>query len=133
MSVILFLWLSRINDYQFKVFQYYFSTCFYWLKMHFLDHVLECPIWQPLKTVQLRQLFAILKMAAELRNFYSAARHPCVEVSDLYTLERKRMLWSGSQIESNGSYSAHFRTLKTFCLATISYVVSRAFLIFIMQ
>ena len=49
--------------------------------MHYLDHLLECPIGPSLKVVQLRRLFDWINMAAVLPQFFGAARHPCVEVS----------------------------------------------------
>ena len=49
--------------------------------MHYLDHILECPIGPSLKVVQLRRLFDWTNMAAALHQFFGAARHPCFEVS----------------------------------------------------
>ena len=49
--------------------------------MHYLDHILECPIGPSLKVVQLRRLFDWTNMAAALPQFFGAARHPCFEVS----------------------------------------------------
>ena len=51
--------------------------------MYYLDHLLECPIGPSLKIVQLRRLFDWANMAAALPQFFGAARHPCVEVSDI--------------------------------------------------
>ena len=59
----------------------FFFTCFLLLKMHYLDHILECPIGPSLKVVQLRRLFDWTNMAAALLQFFGAARHPCFEVS----------------------------------------------------
>ena len=59
----------------------FFFTCFLLLKMHHLDHILECPIGPSLKVVQLRRLFDWTNMAAALLQFFGAARHPCFEVS----------------------------------------------------
>ena len=53
--------------------------------MHYLDHILECPIGPSLKVVQLRRLFDWINMAAALHQFFGAARHPCFEVSDVGT------------------------------------------------
>ena len=50
--------------------------------MHYLGHILECPIGPSLKVVQLRRLFDWTNMAAALPQFFGAARHPCFEVSD---------------------------------------------------
>ena len=61
----------------------FFFTCFLLLKMHYLDHILECPIGPSLKVVQLRQLFDWTNMAAALPQFFGAARHPCFEVSGI--------------------------------------------------
>ena len=66
----------------------FFFTCFLLLKMHYLDHILECPIGPSLKVVQLRRLFDWTNMAAALHQFFGAARHPCFEVSALYTVYR---------------------------------------------
>ena len=55
----------------------FFFTCFLLLKMHYLDHILECPIGPSLKVVQLRRLFDWTNMAAALPQFFGAARHPC--------------------------------------------------------
>ena len=60
----------------------FFFTCFLLLKMHYLDHILECPIGPSLKVVQLRRLFDWSNMAAALPQFFGAASHPCFEVSD---------------------------------------------------
>ena len=49
--------------------------------MHYLDHLLECPIGPSLKVLQLRRLFDWTNMAAALPQFFGAARHPCFEVS----------------------------------------------------
>ena len=49
--------------------------------MHYLDHILECPIGPSLKVVQLRRLFDWTNMAAALPQFFGAASHPCIEVS----------------------------------------------------
>ena len=51
--------------------------------MHYLDHLLECPIGPSLKVLQLRRLFDWTNMAAALPQFFGAARHPCFEVSGL--------------------------------------------------
>ena len=51
--------------------------------MHYLDHILECPIGPSLNVVQLRRLFDWTNMAAALPQFFGAARHPCFEVSGL--------------------------------------------------
>ena len=51
------------------------------LKMHYLDHILECPIGPSLKVVQLRRLFDWTNMAVALPQFFGAASHPCFEVS----------------------------------------------------
>ena len=59
----------------------FFFTCFLLLKMHCLDHILECPIGTSLKVVQLIRLFDWTNMAAALPQFFGAARHPCIEVS----------------------------------------------------
>ena len=59
----------------------FFFTCFLLWKMHYLDHILECPIGPSLKVVQLRRLFDWTNMAAALPQFFGAARHPCFEVS----------------------------------------------------
>ena len=59
----------------------FFFTCFLLFKMHYLDHILECPIGPSLKVVQLRRLFDWTNMAAALPQFFGAARHPCFEVS----------------------------------------------------
>ena len=59
----------------------FFFTCFLLLKMHYLDHILECPIGPSLKIVQLRRLFDWTNMAAALPQFFGAARHSCFEVS----------------------------------------------------
>ena len=61
----------------------FFFTCFILLKIHYLDHILECPIGPSLKVVQLRRLFDWTNMAAALHQFFGAARHPCFEVSGL--------------------------------------------------
>ena len=61
----------------------FFFTCFLLLKMHYLDHILECPIGPSLKVVQLRRLFDWTNMAAALHQFFGAARHSCFEVSVL--------------------------------------------------
>ena len=87
---VLFIYFVHINKMLFiesvifllYYFLKYFSTCFYWLKCIILDHLIELK-GQPLKVVQLRRLFAIPKMAAELSQFFDAARHPCVEDSDI--------------------------------------------------
>ena len=47
----------------------FFFTCFLLLKMHYLDHILECPIGPSLKVVQLRRLFDWTNMAADLPQF----------------------------------------------------------------
>ena len=47
----------------------FFFTCFLLLKMHYLDHILECPIWPSLKVVQLRRLFDWTNMATALPQF----------------------------------------------------------------
>ena len=47
----------------------FFFTCFLLLKMHYLDHILECPIGPSLKIVQLRRLFDWTNMAAALLHF----------------------------------------------------------------
>ena len=62
----------------------FFFTCFLLLKMHYLDHILECPIGPSLKVVQLRRLFDWTNMAAALPQFFGAASNPCFEVSGLY-------------------------------------------------
>ena len=59
----------------------FFFTCFLLSKMHYLDHILECPIGPSLKVVQLRRLFDWTNMAAALPQFFGPARHPCFEVS----------------------------------------------------
>ena len=61
----------------------FFFTCFFFffeLKMHYLDHLLECPIGPSLKVVQLRWLFDWTNIAAALPQFFGAARQPYVEV-----------------------------------------------------
>ena len=54
------------------------------LKMHYLDHLLKCPIGPSLKVLQLRRLFDWTNMAAALPQFFGTARHPCIEVSGRY-------------------------------------------------
>ena len=54
--------------------------------MHYLDHLLECPIGPSLKVLQLRRLFDWTNMAAALPQFFGAACHPCFEVSDRVAL-----------------------------------------------
>ena len=49
--------------------------------MHYLDHLLKCPIEPSLKVLQLRRLFDWTNMAAALPQFFGAPRHPCFEVS----------------------------------------------------
>ena len=56
--------------------------------MHYLDHLLECPIGPSLKVLQLRRLFDWTNMAAALPQFFGAARHPCFEVSVLAYVHR---------------------------------------------
>ena len=78
--------LSLTPFYYFDYYEHQYLTSvlfhiFFWLKMHFLDHLLECPIGLSLKVVQLRRLFDWTNMAAALPQFFGAARHPCVEVS----------------------------------------------------
>ena len=62
--------------------------------MHYLDHILECPIGPSLKVVQLRRLFDWTNMAAALPQFFGAARHPCFEVSVCRQNTRTRALCS---------------------------------------
>ena len=62
----------------------FFFTCFLLLKMHYLDHILECPIGPSLKVVQLRRLFDWTNMAAALPQVFGAASHPCFEVSGVW-------------------------------------------------
>ena len=69
----------------------FFFTCFLLLKMHYLDHILECPIGPSLKVVQLRRLFDWTNMAAALPQFFGAARHPCFEVSGQNTFLSRKM------------------------------------------
>ena len=49
--------------------------------MHYVDHLLECPIGPSLKVGQLRRFFTGPIWRPLYLNFFGAARHPCVEVS----------------------------------------------------
>ena len=70
----------------------FFFTCFFLLKMDYLDHLLEYPIGPSLKVVQSRRLFDWTNMAAALPQFFGAARHPCVEVRGSNTENAKSLL-----------------------------------------
>ena len=103
----------------------FFFTCFLSLKMHYLDHLLECPIGPSLKVLQLRRLFDWTIMAGALPQFFGAARHPCIEVSG-YTMPaavtrpptccqspRSRFLWLNHGLaRQNYSFAAHSTVLR---------------------
>ena len=79
--------------YEHQYLHLFFFTCFLLLKMHYLDHILECPIGPSLKVVQLRRLFDWTNMAAALPQFFGAVRHPCIEVSERnIAMHRKRII-----------------------------------------
>ena len=69
--------------------------------MHYLDQILECPIGPSLKVVQLQRLFDWTNMAAALPQFFGAARHPCIEVSDWKLLKHMQISYDAfSLLES---------------------------------
>ena len=80
----------------------FFFTCFLLLKMHYLHHILECPIGPSLKEVQLRRLFDWTNMAAALPQFLGAARHPCFEVSACS--QRCTEIWVSEFVEQAGRF-----------------------------
>ena len=73
--------------------------------MHYLDHLLECPIGPSLKVLQLRRLFDWTNMAAALPQFFGAARHPCFEVSGNASLVDLAL----NEIARNFALTAHYQ------------------------
>ena len=61
--------------------------------MYYLDHLLECPKEPSLKVLHIYDGFLTgpICMAASLPQFFGAARHPCIEVSECPTGSRSRV------------------------------------------
>ena len=87
----------------------FFITCFFLLKMHYLDHLLECLIGPSLKVLQLRRLFDWTNMAAALPQFFGAARHPCFEVSDNSARNVSLVDLALNEIARNFALTAHYQ------------------------
>ena len=67
--------LSLTPFYYFDYYEHQYFTSilchmFFWLKMHYLDHLFERPIGPSLKALQLRRLFDWTNMAAALPQFF---------------------------------------------------------------
>ena len=77
--------------------------------MHYVDHILECPIGPSLKVVQLRRLFDWTNMAAALPQFFGAARHPCFEVSGHDCVTGKLIQNSSHELAKQSSLFSAFR------------------------
>ena len=82
--------------------QYFLSVLFhmfFWFKMHYLDHLLQCPIRPSLKVVQLRRLFDWTNVAAALPQFFGAACHHCSRGSVSYIVITSGMSMSNFGFE----------------------------------